>query len=250
MPRHLDKDALTLVVALLAPPVLSMLLFPFHGTFRTVDVALVLVVIVVAVAVYGRRIAGVLAALSAAASFDFFFTQPYGRFTIAKAPDIGTTVLLLVVALVVSQLAARARRLEVVAVTDAEHLSRIHRAAELAQSSRSPAAVVDHVKEQLIALLGLRGCRFEYGSLLGHPARLERDGTVVVGRRHWDVDRKGLPAEEIELRTFANGHFYGRFMLQPVAGNIPSPQARLVAVILADQAGRALDTARPTHENA
>ncbi|WP_405087406.1 DUF4118 domain-containing protein [Microbispora sp. NBC_01389] len=246
----MEKDALMLVVALLAPPVLSVILVPFRGAFRPVDVALVLVVIVVAVAVYGRRLAGALAALSAAAWFDFFFTQPYGRFTIAKAPDIGTTVLLLVVALVVSQLAARARRLEVIAITDAEHLSRIYRTAELAQSSRSPAAVVDHVNKQLTEILGLRGCRFEYGSLLGHPARLARDGTVVVGRRHWDVDRKGLPAEEIELRTFANGHYYGRFMLQPVPGTTPSPQARLVAVILADQAGRALGTAQPAHENA
>ncbi|WP_327048365.1 DUF4118 domain-containing protein [Microbispora sp. NBC_01189] len=250
MPRHVEKDALMLVVALLAPPVLSVILVSFRGAFRPVDVALVLVVIVVAVAVYGRRLAGALAALSAAAWFDFFFTQPYGRFTIAKAPDIGTTVLLLVVALVVSQLAARARRLEVIAITDAEHLSRIHRTAELAQSTRSPGTVVDHVNKQLTEILGLRGCRFEYGSLLGHPARLERDGTVVVGRKHWDVDRKGLPAEEIELRTFANGHYYGRFMLRPVAGTIPSPQARLVAVILADQAGRALGTAQPAHENA
>jgi hypothetical protein len=246
MPRHLGRDRLALVAALVAPLAFSAVLVPFRGSLSPVDVALVLVVIVVAVAVNGRRPAGVLAALSAAVWFDFFFTRPYERFTIAKAEDLTTTVLLLVVALAVSQLAARARRLEVIAVTDADHLSRIHDAAELTQSARSPSLVVDHVKKQLIDLLGLRGCRFEYGSLLGHPARLEQDGTVVVGRKHWDVDRRGLPDEEIELRTFGNGHFYGRFMLEPVPGTIPSLQARLVAVILADQAGRALDTAETT----
>jgi Domain of unknown function (DUF4118) len=246
MPRHLGRDRLALVAALVAPLAFSAVLVPFRGSLSPVDVALVLVVIVVAVAVNGRRPAGVLAALSAAVWFDFFFTRPYERFTIAKAEDLTTTVLLLVVALAVSQLAARARRLEVIAVTDADHLSRIHDAAELTQSARSPSLVVDHVKKQLIDLLGLRGCRFEYGSLLGHPARLEQDGTMVVGRKHWEVDRRGLPDEEIELRTFGNGHFYGRFMLEPVPGTIPSLQARLVAVILADQAGRALDTAETT----
>ncbi|MGW2745499.1 hypothetical protein [Streptomyces sp. NPDC001450] len=40
--------------------------------------------------------------------------------------DIETAVLLLVVGVVVSQLAARARRLEGMTVTDAAHLARIH----------------------------------------------------------------------------------------------------------------------------
>ncbi|MCT9933788.1 DUF4118 domain-containing protein [Planotetraspora sp. A-T 1434] len=247
MPRDLVLDRMALVAALVAPLALAAVLLPLRGTFSNVDVALVLVVVVVAVAVTGRRLAGVLAALSAAVSFDFFFTQPYQRFTIVKAEDLTTTLLLLVVGLAVSQLAARARRLKVIAVTDADHLSRIHDTAELTQTARSPSRVVDHVKKQLIDLLGLRGCRFEYGTLLGHPPRLEQDGTVTVGRRHWDADTRGLPGEEVELRIFGNGHFYGRFMLQPTPGTVPSQQARLVAVILADQAGRALDTAETAH---
>ncbi|GAA0359825.1 hypothetical protein GCM10009530_06400 [Microbispora corallina] len=243
MPRHLEVDAPALAAALVAPFVLAAVLVPFRARLPVVEVALVLVVVVVAVAVLGSRLAGVVAALSAALWFDFFFTRPYERFAIGKAADLETTALLLVVALAVSQLAARARRLEVVAITDAKYLSLIHDTAALTQSARSADTVVDHVCEQLGDLLGLRGCRFEYGALLGRPARLEQDGSLVVGHRRWDVDRRGLPDEEIELRTFGNGHFYGRFMLRPVPGTIPPPQARLVAVILADQAGRALDTA-------
>jgi hypothetical protein len=99
--------------------------------------------------------------------------------------------------------------------------------------------VVDRVKEQLVGLLDLEGARFEYGSLLGHPPRLEPDGTVTVGRSRWDVELSGLPAEEVEVRTFGNGRYYGRFMLKAKPGSKPSLQARLVAVTLADQAGRA-----------
>jgi hypothetical protein len=249
MTRYLDRDRWAVLAAVVAPLALSAVLLPLRRSFSHADVALALVVVVVAVAASGHRIAGALAALSAAVWFDFFFTRPYQRFTITKAEDVRTAALLLVVGLAVSQLAAHARRLKMIVVTDAGYLSQLHETAELTQSARSPSTVVDHVGEQLTGLLGLRGCRFEYGSLLGHPPRLEQDGTVVVGRRHWDVDRYGLPDQEVELRTFGNGHFYGRFMLQPTPGTAPSLQARLVAVTLADQVGRALDTAGTAHGN-
>jgi len=103
-------------------------------------------------------------------------------------------------------------------------------------------AVIDHVKRQLTSLLDLAGCRFEYGTLLGHPPRLEPDGSVTVGRPRCDVEEFGLPEQEIELRTFGNGQYLGRFMLKPKPGSRPSLQARLVAVTLADQAGRAFVT--------
>ena len=143
--------------------------------------ALVLVVAVVAVAAIGNRVAAALAALSAAAWFDFFFTVLYERFTIRSSADITTVVLLLLVGLAVSQLAARARRLKVIAITDAGYLAQIHETADLAKSAMSPAEIIDHMRVQLAELLDLKGCRFEYGSLLGHPPRLEIDGTVMIG---------------------------------------------------------------------
>ncbi|MFF7635983.1 hypothetical protein ACFZB9_22980 [Kitasatospora sp. NPDC008050] len=70
----------------------------------------------------------------------------------------------------------------------------------------------------------------------------EPDQAVVLGRKSWNVDRLGLPNEDVELRVFSNGHYYGRFLLQPTPSVAPSLEARLVAVTLADQAGNALDT--------
>ena len=197
---------------------------------------------VVGVAAIGNRVAGGLAA----AWFDFFFTLPYYRFTIRSSADATTAVLLLVTGLAVSQLAARARRLKVIAGTDAGYLAQIHETASLAQSATVPDVVVNHVREQLTGLLDLEGARFEYGALLGHPPRLEPDGTIIVGHSRWDVERSGLPGEEIELRTFGNGQYYGRFMLKPKLGSKPSLQARLVAVTLANQAGRALGASQTT----
>jgi hypothetical protein len=239
MIRYLTRDSAALAAGLLLPLAVSAAFLPLRSSWSNTNMALVLVVAVVAVAAIGNRAAGALAAVSAAAWFDFFYTVPYERFTIAQASDIRTAVLLLVVGVAVSQLAARARRLKVIAITDARYLAEIHQAAELAQTARSPDAVVDHVRRQLMKVLDLAGCRFEYGALLGHPPRLEPDGSVTIGRRRCDVELTGLPAEEIELRTFGHGRYCGRFMLAPKPQSRPSLQARLVAVTLADQAGRA-----------
>jgi len=242
MPHHRLTDWIALTAALGGPLAIAAALAPFRSTLTDTTIALVLVVIVVAVAAFGNRGAGALAALSAAAWFDFFFTQPYDRFTINNAADLQAAVLMLLVGLAVSQLAARVRQLQVITVTDAAHLTRIHNAAELARSTRSPGRVIDHVKQELTDVLDLQACRFEHGSLLGHPPRLMNDGTVVAGLRRWDA-HENLPDQEIELRTYGNGRFYGRFLAQPNPGANPPLQARLIAVTLADLAGAALDAA-------
>ncbi|MFF9159970.1 DUF4118 domain-containing protein [Streptomyces longwoodensis] len=239
------RDLLALAAGLAAPCLAALALVPFRTGLSHTNAALVLVVVVVAVSSLGSRTAGAVGALSAAAWYDFFLTRPYGTFDITASADIETAVLLLAVGLIVSQLAARARRLEVFHVTDAEHLARIHRTAELAGSVLSVDTVVEHVCRELTGLLGLRACRFEYGTLLGRPPRLTEDGSVTVGRRSWDVDAVGWPDGEIELRACGNGRYLGRFMLTPAPGPAASHQARLVAVTLADQTGSALAQAGP-----
>ncbi|MET8623809.1 DUF4118 domain-containing protein [Kitasatospora sp. NPDC004669] len=241
MRRYVMRGPVSLLVAAVVPLAVSALLLPLRGHLANTNVALLLVVAVVAVAAVGHRMAGAVAALSAAAWFDFFFTRPFERFTISNSSDITTALLLLAVGLAVSQLAARARHFEVVAVTDAGYLARIHEAAVMARSKPAP-AVVDHVRAELVDLLGLRSCRFEHGSLLGRPPRLEPDGSIVVGRKTWATDELGMPPEEVELRVFGNGRYIGRFMLDAVPGSWPSRQALLVAVTLADQAATALES--------
>jgi Domain of unknown function (DUF4118) len=240
MTRYLSRDRIAILAALVTPLAVAAVLLPFRASWSNTNVALLLVVAVVGVAAIGNRVAGGLAAVWAALWFDFFFTLPYYHFTIRSSADVTTAVLLLLTGLAVSQLAARARRLKVIAITDAGYLAQIRETASLAKTATSGDAVVNHVRAQLTGLLDLEGARFEYGSLLGHPPRLEPDGTVIVGHSRWDIDLQGLPGEEIEVRTFGNGQYYGRFMLKARPGSKPSLQARLVAVTLADQAGRAL----------
>ena len=180
MTRYLSRDRAAVLGALAAPLAAAAVLLPFRASWPNTNVALLLVVAVVGVAAIGSRAAGALAAVSAAAWFDFFFTRPYYRFTIRGPADV-TTRAAAAVGVAVSQLAARARRLKVIAVTDAGYI-------------------------------------------------------------RWDVELRGLPAEDVELRVFSSGQYHGRFMMTPSPGSRPSLQARLVALTLADLAGRALGT--------
>jgi signal transduction histidine kinase len=86
------------------------MLAPFRASFPKVDAVLVLMLVVVAVAANGNRVAGVLASLSAAVWFDFFLTEPYDQFTISRRADIETTILVLVIGVAVTELAVWGRQ--------------------------------------------------------------------------------------------------------------------------------------------
>ncbi|MFF2190845.1 DUF4118 domain-containing protein [Streptomyces sp. NPDC058155] len=125
----------------------------FVAPFAT---ALVFMVVVVAVSALGNRLAGAVAALSAAAWFDFLHARPYQSFDIHGRADVETAVLLFAAGVIVTQLAARARILTRVAVTDAPTWIRVRDA---------PRA----------------------------PLRLDPDGTVRVAGWIWTWSGRGGP---------------------------------------------------------
>jgi K+-sensing histidine kinase KdpD len=242
-PRGLvSRDRLVLLLAVVAPPVVSVLLVPFRTDFTNTQFALVLVVVVVAVAANGLRVAGFLAALSAGVWFDFFFTQPYQRLTVADRSDVETLILLLLVGIAVTELAVWGRRQQTLASREAGYLAGIQAAAESGATGGSSSVLIRDVSGQLTQALGLRGCHFEPGVAgLGNPPRLQRDGKVVWNRVVWDVEREGLPVDrEIELLVESGGRLRGRFLLSAASETRVSLAQRLVAVTLADQVGAAL----------
>ena len=69
---------------------------------------MVLVLAVVAVSATGDRIAGVVAALSASVSFDFFLTVPYYSLSIYNRDDVELAVALVIVGVAVTEIACGA----------------------------------------------------------------------------------------------------------------------------------------------
>jgi K+-sensing histidine kinase KdpD len=247
MRARLSSRTLAAVAGLVAPLVLTAVLVPFRASFANTDAALALLLVVVAVAAAGYRQAGFLAAASAALWYDFFLTRPYEQFGIARAADIETTILLLVIGVAVTEIAVWGRRQHAVASRRSGYLAGISDAARSVAAGNSPAALPDQVADQLTRLLSLRSCEFQYGRAgLGQPGRIERDGRVTVAGEEWDVRQFGLPhGAGTELLVESGIRLQGRFLMQPDPAARPTTEQLLVAVAFADQVGAALGGSSP-----
>jgi len=250
MSRFLMRDRVAVLVALAAPLVLAAIVAPFRASFPNTNAALAMLLVVVAVAANGYRLAGILAAVSTAVWFDFFLTRPYETFAITCRTDIETTILLLVIGVAVTELAVWGRREHTAASRRAGYLDGINAAAQSVAAGDSPSALIDQVTRQLTQLLSLQSCRFQYGVAgLGQPARMRNDGTLTLARRAWDVDTKGFPVgTDTELLVESGGVFQGRFLMTPLPQARPSLEQRLLAVAFADQVGAALATSHPVDQ--
>src|ERR1039458_4731973 len=84
----------SVVLAVAVPPAAAALLVPFRSDITNTALALVMVAVVVVVVAPGRRLAALVAGISAGVWFDFFLTRPYESFALNRSADIQTTVLL------------------------------------------------------------------------------------------------------------------------------------------------------------
>jgi K+-sensing histidine kinase KdpD len=234
------KGPLTLAGAACIPLGIAGLLVPFRSSFAAPAAALLFVAVIVAIAVVGNRLAGVLATISSTLWFDLFLTRPYERLAITHRADIETAVSLFIVGVVVTELAARNRNHHSMATREAGHVDLMYEFSELAASGAPAEDVIERTKGALTDLLGLRSCRYEQGPRVRTRLTIEHDGLVLLGGNVWDVDEMGLPGPEIELEVHGRGVVLGRFVLSPTPG-LPVPfQQRVVAIALIDQVGAAL----------
>ena len=236
--------SVALAAAVLLPVAACALLSLVRDVVTNNNAALVLVLVVVAVAATGYRVAGLVAAVVSAASFDFFLTQPYLQFAIAERDDLEPAVLLALIGLAVTEIALWGRRQQARASTRAGYLDGVVSAARLAASgTTSPSDLVQLVARQIGDVLDLDECRFEAGPNSDpERPRLHPDGSVTWRGRVVDVAREGLPTlDVVELPATSAGVEHGRFLLVSTSAvRRPDLERRLVAVTLADQAAAAL----------
>ncbi len=238
--RALDRGWVATLCALLLPVGVSAALVPFRTNFALPASALVLVLVVVAVGSFGNRFAGALAALSAAAWFDFFLTKPYETFNITYRPDLQTEISLLVVGLAITEICARGRGHREDASEEANNLALVHDFTGMVASGEPPEFIVARAATELTTLLGLKDCRFETEMSDGHPTRIEHFGVVTLGGLRWGAQQTGLPGREVELIVRYRGKTFGRFVMAPTPGSPVSSDRLLVAVFIADQVGAVL----------
>ncbi|HEX5395994.1 MAG TPA: ATP-binding protein [Candidatus Limnocylindria bacterium] len=88
----------------------AVLLFPFRAQLDTLSVALIFLIVVTAVALYGNTWSGVLASLTAFLCFDLLFIPPYFRPNVAHLDDVLVLFVFLGIAVLTSQLVVRVRQ--------------------------------------------------------------------------------------------------------------------------------------------
>ena len=244
-----SRDRLAVLAGLVVPVAVAAVLVPFRASFPNTDAALALVLVVVAVAANGYRLAGILAAVSAAVWFDFFLTRPYETFSITRRTDIETTVLLLVIGVAVTEIAVWGRRQHTAASRRAGYLDGINSAAQAVAAGGSATALTEQVTGQLSQLLSLRRA----ASSTGSPGSADPRGCGTtggrVGPRVWDVDPTGSRSVRDGAARRGGGLFQGRFLMTPAPGARPTLEQRLLAVALANQVGAALATSHPVDQS-
>lgn len=230
------------IAAIAGPIAMAWILVPWRSQLDTGDDALFLVVVIVAVATTGRRLAAAIAALVSALAFDFFLTRPYRSFRITSRNDAITGLLLLVVGVAVGQLAARARLHRHQAIESRGDVVLLHSLTELASSGQESRAIIDSALGELQQLLFLRDCHFTRRDPGPLAARITPHGDLTLGDETWPTQDLGLPTRKVDLPVRGNGWLLGHFLLVPTPGR-PVPHHRLlVAVAIADQVGTALVT--------
>jgi hypothetical protein len=229
-----SRTRIALVAALAAPAALATCLVPFRSSFANTATALAFVIVIVACAVGGNRIAGVVASISSAIFFDLLLTEPYGRLAISHRADLETTVSLLAVGLIVTELAARSRHHLGVAAEQSGYVSMVHELAQLGSSVVSSPIVVRRAEDLLVELLGLRACRFDAGPPSRPLARIKPDGRIVHAGIGWPAHDIGIPGPQTEIPVSWRGVHQGRFLLTPTPGLSIDLERRIVAVALAE----------------
>lgn len=224
-------------VAVLAPIGAGAILYLFRDGFSQAGNALVFVLVVVAVAASGDRVAGLLAALSTTAWFDFFCTSPYLSFTIHERDDVELAVLLVLVGVAVTELALWGLRQQEAALRRAAQLDSI-----LALSTATQRGDADRsshnatIARQVGATLGVERCDYVTGTIPRDAWVIERDGSASCQGRPVDLGG-GFPTDRyVALPVLRGGAQLGYLRIASAAHVArPTPESLRTALLLADQ---------------
>jgi K+-sensing histidine kinase KdpD len=244
--RRLPREhrGATVLAAATLPLVAAWVLSLFRSNLTAATDVLVLVALVVLFSATGIRAAGLVAALSSAAWFDFFLTEPFSSFAIDKPNDLEAAVLLLVIGGVVTETALWGLRQQAELSRQTGYVDGVLATAEAVTNRRqSPEELTTAVAGRIREVLGLDGCTFVAGGPPDASApTLQHDGTLRYAHTTVDVRRDGLPVDStVVLPVTVAGEPRGQFLLTATSHVArPTPEQCRVAVLLADQVAGAL----------
>lgn len=241
------RRTLVAAVAAVVPFALCALLAATGRPVPDASAVVGMALLIVAASATGLRSAGLSASVSSAVGFDYFLTQPYESLAIHDAEDVQVAVLLLLVGFAVNELALWGQRQRAELGSERGYLDGVMATAEaVAVPGEGSSPVTAAVASRIRDVLQLDSCEYRASEHLPGGPVLDRDGTVTRSGIALDVDRSGLPTDEVVLLPVqAGGRQRGYFALTAAARvSRPTRQQRRVAVLLADQLSGLLDVRR------
>jgi two-component system sensor histidine kinase KdpD len=97
------------LIGALATTAATLICLPLRGPFELTNIVMVYLLGIAAVAVYVGRGPSILCSVLSVVAFDFFFVPPISTFAVSDAQYVVTFVVMLVVGVLISELAARVR---------------------------------------------------------------------------------------------------------------------------------------------
>ena len=234
--RRFDSIALAIgpIAAILVAGVAS----GVRSQVGSTNVALVLTCVVVAASMAGRA-PGVVTALTAALSYNFFHTAPYKSLRINDAKDVVTVLLLVVIGLITSEISTRRRQLKTSSTRHVEGQRMLEVTAAMVAADKPLVEVWRTVRSQIVHDLRIADCRFEVGrSSAVHM--LKRSGSLSAPDMRLSSEGFELPAGGVAVPVIFGSAELGQIVLIAKPGSGTSLEERRIAVALADHLAIAL----------
>lgn len=238
-----DTDVLPACMGALSALAVAGALVPFRDTLGGTNVALILVVVIVAAASIGGRLAGAVTAVMASLAFNFLYAPPYLTLRIHSSKDVITTALLVIVGLSVGEIVRYARRKSSLAGQRRLDIGGLHALSEMVRLNAPRRQITDTAAELLRRELALNACRFESidDEQTALPA-IDHRGLIDHPLRHAPGGFE-LPTSGVSIPV-RNGHLpAGQFVLLPSTHHGVSLLDRQLAVLVADVVAPALTPA-------
>jgi K+-sensing histidine kinase KdpD len=237
--------------AFAASLLLGVALEPFRQDIGLENLAVLYLVLVAATAAVGGRAAGFVASLSAALSYNWFFTTPYHTLRIDSAEQILTVVLMFAAGFLASLGGRTSRRASVAAREEAaaiRMLSSVNLAAAGGRNADQVAA------GELLALLGAQAVSVVRGEQVtaqaGEPdekldpatlPRLDDEGRIPSGYRRAVGGLLVLPAGGVAVDLVHDGRRVGALVIEPAVDR-PLLRSTRMAVAAAAHALALIDS--------
>jgi two-component system sensor histidine kinase KdpD len=177
----LSRNLRGYLVGVIAPSAATAVMVLVNHDVQVPNISLLYLPAILFVAVYFGTLPSLVAATLAVIEYDFFLLNPVYTFTISQVGDVLAFVIFLIVAILTSQLAARARGRAETAQRRATESAMLYELGQALMSAHDVSEVLEAITQQIVSVFGTNLCAIYVPDAAG-PLRLAAETVLEPGR--------------------------------------------------------------------